>query len=103
MKLLVRSVGKTLMLLALLILFSQTARCQWPNDPEIDALVQQGIDEVYNFEFEKAEANFDRVIQLRPDHPVGYFFRAMIQWERISCNFDDESQDDNFLCSIRYY
>lgn len=100
MKLLVRRAGKTLMLLALLFLFSQTARCQWPNDPEIDALVQQGIDEVYNFEFEKAEANFDRVIQLRPDHPVGYFFRAMIQWERISCNFDDESQDDNFYAQL---
>ena len=29
-----------------------------------------------------------------PDHPVGYFFRAMIQWERIISNFDDESQDE---------
>ncbi|MFZ1977025.1 MAG: hypothetical protein WAV76_03640, partial [Bacteroidota bacterium] len=78
MKLLVRSAGRTFVLFALLFFFSQTARCQWPNDPEIDALVQQGIDEIYNFDFEKAETHFARVIQLRPDHPVGYFFRAMI-------------------------
>jgi tetratricopeptide (TPR) repeat protein len=67
---------------------------QWLDDQAIDQRVQRGIDELYNFEFDKAEEDFKEVINLRPDHPVGYFFRAMIQWERIISNFDDESQDE---------
>jgi tetratricopeptide (TPR) repeat protein len=100
MKTFSRSAGRTVILLALLFFGSRTARCQWPNDPEVDQLVQQGIENVYNFEFEKAEAQFARVIELRPDHPAGYFFRAMIQWERISCNFDDESLDGHFYALL---
>lgn len=53
-----------------------------------------GIDKVYNYEFEKADSIFADVINLRPNNPIGYFFRAMTQWERIISNFDDESQDD---------
>ncbi len=48
----------------------------------------------------KADSDFTEVIRLRPDHPVGYFFRAMIQWERIISNFDDESQDDKLYQMI---
>jgi tetratricopeptide (TPR) repeat protein len=81
--------------LILTILFASSfAHTQWIEDPGIDQRVQQGIDEIYNFEFEKAETDFSEVIKLRPDHPVGYFFRAMIQWERIISKFDDESQDE---------
>jgi len=69
-------------------------RAQWIADPGIDQRVQRGINRLYNFEFEEAEKDFDEVVALRPDHPVGYFFRAMIQWERILSNFDDESQDE---------
>lgn len=68
---------------------------QWLSDPSIDQKVQRGIDEIYNFEFDKAEITFSEIIKLRPEHPVGFFFRAMIQWERIISNFDDESQDEN--------
>lgn len=78
-----------------LILFvCSIVQAQWPDDPVIDQRVQRGIDYLYNFEFDKAELDFTEVIHLRPDHPVGYFFRAMIQWERIISNFDDETKDD---------
>jgi tetratricopeptide (TPR) repeat protein len=70
-----------------------TARAQWIADPVIDQKVQTGIDHIYNFEFPEAERSFDEVVALRPDHPVGHFFRAMIQWEKILSNFDDETQD----------
>ena len=61
-----RSAGGSFVLPAFLFFFSQTARCQWPNDPEIDALVQQGIDEIYNFEFEKAERTLHRSFNSDP-------------------------------------
>ncbi len=65
-------------------------------DPEIDPKVQRGIELLYNLEFEGAEREFADIVRLRPDHPVGYFFRAMAQWWRILSNFDDESQDQKF-------
>jgi tetratricopeptide (TPR) repeat protein len=74
-------------------LVSSPVRAQWLDDPLIDQRVQRGIDKIYNFEFDKADSDFTEIIKLRPDHPVGYFFRAMTQWERIISNFDDESQD----------
>lgn len=91
----------SLPILILVLLFCeivafQPLQAQWPSDPEIDQRVQQGVDHIYNFEFEQADSVFTEVIRIRPEHPVGYFFRAMIQWERIACNFDDESQDEKF-------
>jgi tetratricopeptide (TPR) repeat protein len=80
---------------ALIILFaSSLAYSQWIEDHVVDQHVQRGINEIYNFEFDKAESDLSEVIRLRPDHPVGYFFRAMIQWERIISKFEDESQDE---------
>jgi len=75
---------------------SSLSRSQWMEDRAIDQRVQRGIDELYNFEFDKAESDISEVIKLSPDHPVGYFFRAMIQWERIISKFDYESLFDNF-------
>ena len=78
----------------LIVLFvSSISHSQWLEDRVIDQRVQRGIDEIYNFEFDQAESDFSEIIALRPDHPVGYFFRAMVQWERIISKFDDESQD----------
>jgi tetratricopeptide (TPR) repeat protein len=91
---LVRIKGIIVAVLLAVSFLPSAASSQWIEDTLIDRRVQLGIDEIYNFEFEKAETTFDEVIKLRPDHPVGYFFKAMIQWERILCNFDDESQDD---------
>jgi tetratricopeptide (TPR) repeat protein len=73
---------------------SSISRSQWIEDRAIDQRVQRCIDELYNFEFDKAESDISEVIKLSPEHPVGYFFRAMIQWERIISKFDDESQDE---------
>ena len=83
-------------LLALSVFSSRLARAQWLDDPEVDSRVQRGIDFIYNLEFAKADSAFDQVIQLRPEHPVGFFFRAMNHWWRILTNFDDESQDAKF-------
>ncbi|HWP81588.1 MAG TPA: tetratricopeptide repeat protein [Bacteroidota bacterium] len=69
---------------------------QWVPDPAIDERIQRGVDFIYNLEFDKADREFDAVITTRPQHPVGYFFRAMTQWWRILSNFSDESHDERF-------
>ena len=72
-------------------------QAQWIADPGVDKLLQTSIDQVYNLEFDKAEGTLAEVVRLRPDHPAGFFFQAMVQWWRILCNYDDASQDDLFF------
>ncbi|HEX9615093.1 MAG TPA: hypothetical protein VGA55_06285 [Bacteroidota bacterium] len=73
-----------------------TLSSQWDLDPSIDERLQRGIDHIYNLEFYDADKLFDEVIRFSPDHPAGYFFRAMTQWWRILAEYDNESQDDRF-------
>jgi tetratricopeptide (TPR) repeat protein len=90
-----KKVGNIYFLSAFLFLFvCSGAQSQWLDDPVLDQRVMRGIDKLYNYEFDRADSDFTEVIRQRPDHPAGYFFRAMVQWERIISNFDDESQDD---------
>ncbi len=84
------------MVVALLGIAAPVCRAQWIADSLLDRRVQEGIDQIYDFQFDAARKTFDAVVAMRPDHPVGYFFRAMIVWERILSDFDDESHDDEF-------
>ncbi len=83
-------------LLAVLLLAPAQSPAQWVSDPAIEQKIQRGIDDIYNLKFQKADSMFVAVIRWDPQHPIGYFFEAMIQWWQILCNFDDESQDDKF-------
>lgn len=83
-------------LFGVLVCLSSASRSQWIPDPEIDRRIQRGIDYIYNIELEKSDSLFKEVVSLRPDHPVGYFFQAMVQWWRILTSFDDESHDQQF-------
>jgi tetratricopeptide (TPR) repeat protein len=90
-----KQVGNIYFLSAFLLLFvCSSAQSQWLDDPVLDQRVLRGIDKLYNYEFDRADSDFTEVIRQRQDHPAGYFFRAMVQWERIISNFDDESQDN---------
>ncbi len=73
---------------------------QWLTDPDFDLHTKQGIDHVYNLEFAQAEKEFQYVITTYPNHPAGYFFLAMIDWWKISLDFDSESLDDVFLAKL---
>lgn len=82
--------------LILLLLSSDILSAQWDLGPDIDRRIQKGVDHIYNLEFYDAEQLFAEVIRLRPAHPAGYFFRAMIQWWRVLSNIEDESHDERF-------
>lgn len=79
-----------------MILYSQSSLSQWIEDSVIDATIQNGIEHTYNLEFEQAQQDFQKVQHVRPDHPAGPFFLAMIEWWRILINIDDESNDERF-------
>lgn len=58
---------------------------------------RSGIEKVYNLEFGDAEREFRQLVELKPRHPAGHFFLAMVQWWRILIDLEDEQYDDRFL------
>lgn len=86
---------KNLILLNLIfLLFSSFITAQ---DEKYDSLVTNGIKQIYNIKFDKAETTFRELIADYPDHPAGRFFLAMIDWWKILLNPDDESHDELFF------
>jgi len=83
-----------------MVLCRSLAKSQWIEDSSVDARIQRGIDHVYNIEFDQADKDFDEVVRLMPDHPIGYFFLAMTEWWRILSNFDDESRDKEYYAML---
>ena len=67
---------------------------------EFDAKARRGIEYVYNLEFENAEKEFGDLVRMRPQHPAGHFFRAMVQWWRILIDIDNEERDDAFYDAL---
>jgi tetratricopeptide (TPR) repeat protein len=46
-----------------------------------------GINLLYDLEFDTAEKHFRKVVTTRPDHPIGYFYLAMVRWSKLSIGF----------------
>ncbi len=70
---------------------------QWDTDSIFDIHTQQGINAVYNLDFPNATREFEALVALKPKHPAGHFFLAMVEWEKILIDIDDESRDDTFF------
>ena len=47
----------------------------------------EGIDLIYNHQFDKAEDLFQEIISKTPYKPVGYFYLAMVTWSRLATGF----------------
>ena len=84
----------------LLLLCASTITAQWLPDPAIDETIQRGIGHIYNMEFDSADGEFAKVVSLRPEHPIGYFFQAMTEWWRILIDIEDEARDDKFFSML---
>jgi tetratricopeptide (TPR) repeat protein len=86
---------------AILLLVPPAAgRAQTALDREYETIALQGIEHVYNLEFERADEEFRTLIRMNSDHPAGPFFLAMIQWWRIMIDIDDEQYDRQFLAAL---
>lgn len=53
--------------------------------PNLDIIA--GINHLYDLEFDEAERRFSKLTSERPDHPAGYFYKAMVTWSRLSVGF----------------
>ena len=52
-----------------------------------DADIIQGINNLYDLQFDEGERHFNKVVRERPQHPAGYFYEAMVPWSRLSGGF----------------
>lgn len=84
--------------LFLILVLMPLLKCaaQVPRDSLFEAAVQRGISHVYNLEFEAADQDFSALVRLRPSHPAGHFFRAMVTWWKIMIDIEDQQYDQRF-------
>jgi tetratricopeptide (TPR) repeat protein len=64
---------------------------------EFDSIARRGIERVYNLEFESADQDFSALVRMKPGHPAGRFFLAMVTWWRIMIDLDNRHYDEQFL------
>lgn len=84
----------------LIVTYSPRSSSQGTSDSLFDVHTRRGIEFVYNLEFENAKREFQEIVQLRPSHPAGHFFLAMVEWWRILIDIDNTAHDENFYSMI---
>src|SRR6478736_8784907 len=67
------------------------------NDVGIKLRTTQALNDMYNFKFEKAEAQFQVIKENYPWHPLPYFLLGLSEWWKIMPNVKDTSHDEKFL------
>jgi tetratricopeptide (TPR) repeat protein len=67
------------------------------NDLGIQLECSQALNDVYNFNFERAESQFNYLKYKYRWHPLPYFLMGLIEWWKIMPNLSDKAHDDKFL------
>lgn len=62
-------------------------------EKQVDQLIFQGFENLHDGDYEKSLNSFQKIIELMPDHPAGYFYyAAAVEWLIIDHkNFDYQS------------
>jgi tetratricopeptide (TPR) repeat protein len=89
-----------MMILGVFLVVHQ-ASAQWAlMRTDADQAVRTGVRHIYNLEFDSASVEFQKVIRAYPNHPVGYFLDAMVDWWDIATNPRNKRTDERFLKKI---
>ncbi len=79
----------------------QRAEAQWVLlDAKSDAMVRNGLTEMYNLRYEKADSTFNELVKQYPQHPAGYFLLALVDWWRIVPNIDSDNRVEKYSKSF---
>ena len=76
-------IGCLLVLLFLAPLVSAQQSAPWLTDTErarFEELRRNGLDALYNIDYDKAQRDFKQIVQLYPNHPGGYQLLAARLW-----------------------
>ncbi|GAB6282098.1 MAG: hypothetical protein STSR0008_08420 [Ignavibacterium sp.] len=89
--------SKKLIYLSIIILMISFTKIINAQDSNIDSIINKGIKQIYNIQFDEAEKTFRSLIADYPENPAGRFFLAMVDWWRILLDLDNESYDNIFF------
>ncbi|GIV58042.1 MAG: hypothetical protein KatS3mg043_2159 [Rhodothermaceae bacterium] len=67
------------------------------DDPQVQALGEQGLDLLYDMKLAEAARVFDQIEALYPGHPIGPFLHGLITWWQILPDLHDTSHDKAFI------
>jgi tetratricopeptide (TPR) repeat protein len=70
------------------------------DDPEFREEAKQGLELLYNMEYEAADSAFSAIARDHPNHPVGPFLKALNTWWTILTDLADTSHDDEFFAAM---
>ena len=100
---------KKLCLPTLLLLMLSLASLKAQRLPNLDSVktlltnmtlqieITSGVDDLYNFKFERAESQFHWIRRAYPEHPLPYFLLGLSNWWKIAPNVDNKTYDEPFL------
>jgi tetratricopeptide (TPR) repeat protein len=77
-----------------------TATTSVLDDPFVRRAGKQGLDLLYDMQFEAARARFDSIDARYPNHPVGPFLKGLNIWWAIMLDLTDTSHDEAFLSAM---
>jgi hypothetical protein len=88
---------RLLALIALFTIVTAPAYSQWVlHGGVMDDQIHRGIELTYNMQYAQADQTFDSVIRQNPQHPAGYFYKAMVNFWRAVTNTDNTGYDDAY-------
>src|SRR4051794_6331346 len=95
---------RALLGLALLLGFAALPAAARPksilDDEQFRSELRQGLDRLYDMDYDGANAAFAEIETRYPDHPVGPFLRSLHPWWEILVDPDDDAHDDAFFDSM---
>lgn len=56
----------------------------------------QAINDMYNFQYDRAEKQYRWIKQKYPNHPLSYFLLALSEWWKIAVNVENTQYDEKF-------
>ena len=71
------------------------------DDPVVQAEVSEGLDRLYNMEFEAAARRFEHIARRYPEHPAGPFLEALNIWWKILPDLADDVHDAAFYAAMQ--
>lgn len=82
--------------LILSVFFKAEVISQWLPDSLSDVHTRRGVDFIYSLQFDSAKSEFNQLIKIKPDHPTGHFFLAMVEWWKILIDLNNKDNDEYF-------
>ncbi len=70
------------------------------DDPQVRRVAKEGLDLLYNMQFEEAAIRFDSISTQVAAHPVGPFLSALTLWWEILMDLADTQHDEEFYAAM---